>query len=259
VNGNCVLSCSDGFADCDAIASTGCEVHIAEDPGNCGACKAACATTNIASNSCTNGVCTGTCEMGWADCRGTKRSTGCQTNILNDPANCGGCGSICPAGAACANGSCIATMPGPDGGSPWTPDMGVVPPPQDMGFFVPPDQGINVVPGDGGTISGGTIHTVQVGPNGAFAFSPSQLTIAVGDTVQWVWMASGHTVTSGIPSSVSCIPDGAFCSPSDTNCAVGATSVAGSTYSHKFTTVGTFQYFCMPHCLAGMTGAIKVQ
>jgi plastocyanin len=81
------------------------------------------------------------------------------------------------------------------------------------------------------------------------------LTIAVGDTVKWVWASSGHTVTSGSAG----VADGTFCSPSDANCDTAATSNAGATYSHTFAAAGDFPYFCRPHAGAGMTGDITVQ
>jgi plastocyanin len=103
----------------------------------------------------------------------------------------------------------------------------------------------------------GTTYTVHVGPSSnTFTFSPSSLTIRVGDTVKWVWDTSGHTVTSG----TSCTANGKFCSPNDTNCASGTTSNAGAVYQHTFTTAGTFSYFCVPHCgVFNMVGSVTVQ
>jgi plastocyanin len=95
---------------------------------------------------------------------------------------------------------------------------------------------------------GGTLHVVHVAPNGSITFSPMNLQIAVGDTVQWTWDSGGHTVTSG----ASCTSDGKF--------GTGTTTEnAGFTYSFRFTTAGSFPYFCVPHCGAGMTGTITVQ
>ena len=68
-----------------------------------------------------------------------------------------------------------------------------------------------------------------------FAFSPSTLTISVGQTVTWTLNAS-HTVVSD-----------------------DFTPVAGSlsTYSHQFDTAGEFGYKCGIH--SSMTGTIIVQ
>jgi hypothetical protein len=80
---------------------------------------------------CGGGVCNGTCLAGFLDCLGTKPTTGCQTNVNNDIANCGGCSHACPVpanGAAtcmsgvcgiscndgfteCSDGQCAATPP----------------------------------------------------------------------------------------------------------------------------------------------------
>jgi plastocyanin len=35
--------------------------------------------------------------------------------------------------------------------------------------------------------------------------------------------------------------------------------MSGAQYSHTFTTAGTYNYFCRPHCGAGMTATITVQ
>ena len=69
----------------------------------------------------------------------------------------------------------------------------------------------------------------------SFAFSPSTLTISVGETVTWTLNAS-HTV------------DGDDFTP-----------VAGSlsTYSHQFDTAGEFGYMCGNH--SSMTGTIIVE
>jgi plastocyanin len=99
-----------------------------------------------------------------------------------------------------------------------------------------------------------TTHMVLVGSDG-FTFSPSSLTVQVGDTVEWSWSSSGHTVTSGSQ----CSADGQFCSPGDSNCASAPLSNQGATYSHTFSTAGTFPYFCTPHCDFGMVGTIVVQ
>lgn len=97
--------------------------------------------------------------------------------------------------------------------------------------------------------------TVMVGPDGTTTFSPSDLTIHVGDTVEWMWASSFHNVVSG----TTCTADGLFCSPSDSNCALAPLLNQGSTYSHTFTAAGTFPFFCSAHCSFGMVGTITVQ
>jgi len=101
--------------------------------------------------------------------------------------------------------------------------------------------------------AGPQVWTVDVGANGTHTFAPPALTIRVGDTVHWVWQASGHTVTSGTGGAA----DGRFCSPADTQCDNPQTSNAGDTYDHVFTAAGAFPYFCTQH--PGMTGSVTVQ
>lgn len=100
-----------------------------------------------------------------------------------------------------------------------------------------------------------TTHTVVVGPNGMFVFSPSNLSIHAGDTVEWSWASGGHNVVSGSD----CAADDQFCSPSDSACAQARLSSRGTTYSHTFTAPGTYPYFCSAHCAFAMAGTITVQ
>jgi hypothetical protein len=96
---------------------------------------------------------------------------------------------------------------------------------------------------------GQTTHNVTVGPpngpNGGFSFvdatsGTSTTTINVGDTVTWTFATCSHTVTSTNPSF-----DSGF-----VNC--------GQTFSHTYTSAGTFGYFCTPHQAIGMVGTVVV-
>ena len=98
----------------------------------------------------------------------------------------------------------------------------------------------------------GQIVDVAVGPG--FVFNPDIVNISVGDTVRWTWADSGHSVTSGHP----CSADSQFCSPDDMNCFPGVLSNAGTVYQHTFANAGTYSYFCLSHCLVGMTGVVNV-
>jgi plastocyanin len=97
-----------------------------------------------------------------------------------------------------------------------------------------------------------TIVDVTVGPD--FAFHPDTVNISVGDTLRWTWDGSGHSVTSGHP----CAADSQFCSPNDMNCFPGVLSNEGTVYQHTFANAGTYSYFCLSHCLVGMTGVVNV-
>ena len=88
--------------------------------------------------------------------------------------------------------------------------------------------------------------TVQVNQIGT-SFQPNDITINVGDTVEWVWSGGIHTVTSGTGSA-------------DPN--VGSLfddPLAGSNFSYTFNSVGDFDYFCRPHELFDMKGIVRVQ
>src|SRR5262245_341591 len=80
--------------------------------------------------------------------------------------------------------------------------------------------------------------TVQVGPGNSLTFSPSTVTVDVGDTVVWQWMSGPHTTTrSQGPETWD-----------------SGTLSAPSTFSHTFTQPGTFPYVCTIHVALGMTG-----
>ena len=82
-----------------------------------------------------------------------------------------------------------------------------------------------------------TTHYIDIQ---GYAFSPSSITINVGDTIVWTnYDSASHTVTSN---------DGTFDSGSIAN---------GNTFSFTFTSAGTFDYYCAPH--PGMTGSVTVQ
>ncbi|WP_146646603.1 hypothetical protein [Labilithrix luteola] len=87
------------------------------DPTNCGACGRACPGmgSRHADAACVNGECKLLCADGWGDCN-DNAVDGCETNLLSDPQNCGGCGVSCNgvAGQACVGGKC-AVKPCPGG------------------------------------------------------------------------------------------------------------------------------------------------
>ena len=88
-----------------------------------------------------------------------------------------------------------------------------------------------------------TLHNVAVSNN---QFTPSDLTINVGDTVRWTNVGGGlHNVTAD---------DGSFNS--------GAASTDPWVFDHVFTMVGSNPYYCSEHGGiggAGMSGVITVQ
>jgi len=89
--------------------------------------------------------------------------------------------------------------------------------------------------------------TFFVGMTGT-SFAPNTLTIKEGDTVTWINNDefAPHTATSGNP----CTSDGKFNS--------GGIDPGGD-FSFTFTDAGAYPYYCLFHCLAGMTGNITVE
>jgi hypothetical protein len=109
-NSVCSVQCTAGYADCNAIASDGCEVALNTDPNNCGACNRPCSLPNAVPG-CIAGVCVvKSCQAGYGNCDGVNFN-GCEKSTLADPANCGTCGHICTAApnatVACSGGACL--------------------------------------------------------------------------------------------------------------------------------------------------------
>jgi len=78
------------------------------------------------------------------------------------------------------------------------------------------------------------------------SFVPNDLTINVGDTVEWVWTGGFHTVTNGTGAA-----DPAAGTLFDA-------TLSGGNFSYTFTSAGDVPYFCRPHETLGMTGIIRV-
>ena len=119
LNGAClILSCVQGYRNCNGNAGDGCEVSINSDPLNCGACGSACGNLPHAMAGCMNGGCVvGSCANGFGNCD-KMDANGCEADFSMDPANCGVCAKACPvpahANATCAAGVCgvLGCQPG---------------------------------------------------------------------------------------------------------------------------------------------------
>ena len=102
-----VASCNAGFADCDGLASNGCEVNL-KTLANCGGCGATCSRANAAAT-CATGTCQiATCNGTFANCDGND-ANGCEVDTAANVNNCGTCGNACSSnnGApSCSGGSC---------------------------------------------------------------------------------------------------------------------------------------------------------
>ncbi len=78
-------------------------------------------------------------------------------------------------------------------------------------------------------------------------FTPDDLTINVGDTVEWVHQSGFHTVTNGTGAA-----DPQAGAMFDANLGSG-------TFSFTFNSSGDVPYFCRPHEGFGMAGMIHVE
>lgn len=83
-----------------------------------------------------------------------------------------------------------------------------------------------------------TQHTVTF--DGTLTYTPSNLTVNVGDTVVWQGDFSSHPLQSGT------IPSGA----------AGFSQSSGTTFSYEVTEAGTYNYFCTFHSGNNMAGVI---
>ncbi|MFY9549730.1 MAG: hypothetical protein WAU32_01150, partial [Thermoanaerobaculia bacterium] len=94
-------------------------------------------------------------------------------------------------------------------------------------------------------------RTVNVGQGGTNFLDQvsgtSTSTITAGTTISWVWVSGFHSVDSG--PCPPCTGDSLFTSGSPTG--------PPHTYTHTFSTAGTFPYFCNVH-LTAMTGSVVV-
>jgi plastocyanin len=88
-------------------------------------------------------------------------------------------------------------------------------------------------------------QTVTIGPG--IAFNPSTVTVVPGERVTWTWAASSHTTTSD-----------SFAGPEVWNSGI---QPFGASFSHVFTTAGSFPYYCAVHSFPGgtaMNGVVQV-
>lgn len=97
-----------------------------------------------------------------------------------------------------------------------------------------------------------TVHQVN---SGMFYYTPSELTIHVGDTVVWINDGGTHDVNANVNSQTG----ESFNNPE--NFQSNVTSSSGATiYTHVFTVPGTYNYDCSVgmHAANGMVGVINV-
>lgn len=98
-------------------------------------------------------------------------------------------------------------------------------------------------------------QTTHVVNQSGFSFQPQNITIKVGDTVQWVHSQGDHTVTSGTGASGSGALFNSLLTPAvpTFSFTFGAAFVAANPMPG-----GVYDYHCIPHLFFGMIGSVKV-
>ncbi|MCX7958294.1 MAG: choice-of-anchor D domain-containing protein, partial [Deltaproteobacteria bacterium] len=99
-------NCDADHADCNNDPTDGCEIDLRTDKNNCGGCGSVCNPSN-ANATCENKKCRiESCKGTYQDCNNDV-SDGCESDMLIDNSNCGGCRKICGNKSSCKNGSCV--------------------------------------------------------------------------------------------------------------------------------------------------------
>ena len=101
----------------------------------------------------------------------------------------------------------------------------------------------------------------------AVAYGPTELTVAVGDTVRWKNTSSrAHTVSAygeRIPEAATYFASGGYDSETAAREAwtndLGGALDSGDTYERTFEVAGRYEYFCVPHEQGGMVGTVVVE
>ena len=98
-----------------------------------------------------------------------------------------------------------------------------------------------------GQASQAAVHVVTLLANNTF--SPNDITIQLGDRVDWVWTSTLHTVTNGT-GFMDHNAGTLFDAPLDN---------VNTVVSQYFTSVGDVPYFCRPHEIFNMKGIVRVE
>ncbi len=98
--GSCLASCGHGLVECYGVC-----VDAANDPMYCGDCDSVCPSGPNSTPVCIEGGCDLMCDFYWGNCDGNPL-TGCNSDLLSDPDNCGMCSNECSAGGICREGIC---------------------------------------------------------------------------------------------------------------------------------------------------------
>ena len=123
-------------------------------------------------------------------------------------------------------------------------------------------EGTGTTTGTEGGGGGGTTHTVDM--TDSLVFDPAELTIEAGDTVVWENVGSvGHSITAyedNIPDGAEYWASGGFDAEQPARDAYPEQGdvPGGESYEHTFETLGTHEYFCIPHEGVGMVASVEV-
>jgi len=98
--GVCQVSCQAGLTNCSGTCT-----NVGSNPANCNSCGNICPGRVNAAPACAAGNCGFVCNANFGDCD-ASRPNGCETSLLTDINNCGGCGTVCSVGSTCAGGTC---------------------------------------------------------------------------------------------------------------------------------------------------------
>jgi plastocyanin len=88
------------------------------------------------------------------------------------------------------------------------------------------------------------------------SFEPKEVTIKVGETVEWKNVGNSVHHASSDPSMA--MKPGDAITPSGAKAFDSGFLRPGDTYSFKFTEPGVYNYVCAPHETSGMTGRVTV-
>jgi hypothetical protein len=95
--------CKDGETCCSGVCA-----NLDSAAAHCGTCGNSCESGVNSTATCKKGVCSLTCDKGYADCD-LQAFNGCEINVLGNPVHCGDCKTAClfaNAAPACDQGKC---------------------------------------------------------------------------------------------------------------------------------------------------------
>jgi plastocyanin len=140
------------------------------------------------------------------------------------------------------------TFPGRRGGPRGRPRAGTSPAPTTIASSIRPGRcGVALALGVAGLLVAALLpadQTVTVGPG--MSFTPATVTVVPGETVTWTWAGAPHSSTSNATSGPEFWDSGVL---------------STGTFSHLFSTPGTYPYYCIIHSSpagTAMNGVVQV-